>query len=222
MLHIWKKNDKRTKYCERRKGSDLTQEDIDFITDNYYELGRKEITKKLNISNYTLANVVLNIRKKGGLSKRKTEGVTDKERAFIRDNAGKMSASKIAEKLGRHHQVVTRYLEKLESSGVQVVKDRWKDKVKKELDYVLNNYYEKTAKEMAEELDVPLHIVVGRVNMLRDAGLLLERKKRRLSCEDVKYIIDNKDRLTACEIAREIGVSKDTVYRRIKKLDADK
>lgn len=71
--------------------------------------------------------------------------------------------------------------------------------------FVTENYYKMTRKEIAEALNTTVYDVANIIFKIRQSGGLQERKSRRLTEEEISFIEDNKDSMSAKEMAEILG-----------------
>lgn len=79
--------------------------------------------------------------------------------------------------------------------------------------YVIENYYKMTRKELAEALDTTVYDIANIIFKIRQSGGLEERKSRKLTEEEISFIEENKDNMSASEIARRLGRRPSVVSR---------
>lgn len=79
--------------------------------------------------------------------------------------------------------------------------------------FVTENYYKMTRKEIAEALGTTVYDIANIISKIRKNGGLQERKSRRLAEEEISFIEENKDSISASEIARRLGRRPSVVSR---------
>ena len=89
------------------------------------------------------------------------------------------------------------------------------------IEYVIENYYKMTRKELAEALGTTVYDIANIVSKIRKNGGLKERKKRDLTDEEIAFIEENIGTMNINQIAEELGRQYGVISRYIEQAEAD-
>ncbi len=126
-----------------------------------------------------------------------------KEEHYLRKYYGKLTAIEIARILQRTEQSVRAHIHQLGLGSYQP--QPWTDG---EIVYLKKHYGRVSVAELAEELGRTTDAVE-----LKAGKLGLRRKVRKLSLEEIQWVIDNLGQISYEKMARELGVSNGRILR---------
>lgn len=89
------------------------------------------------------------------------------------------------------------------------------------IEYIIENYYKMTRKELAEALNTTVYDIANIVFKIRQNGGLEERKKRDLTDEEIAFIEENISTMNISQIAEELGRQYGVISRHIEQAEAD-
>lgn len=182
-----------------------TEEELNFLKENYFKLSAQEIADKLNRS---LNSIYIKAKKIGLDNKRKKE--IDWDLVYQLYVIEKRTLKEIGEMLNIHWQTISNKMPK-----------QWKEALKINIEYDdLYELYvnqEKSIKEIGRIYGVSETMIRNRLNTFNIKIRGLDKEKiKKLNDEDIKkYYID--DGLSCNEIAQIFNVSIKTIIKRLKK-----
>lgn len=177
-----------------------TDSEEEYLKGNYKEKTAKEIAETLSRSRESVYNKARNLGIKSGRAG-PGQKWTEKEREFLKENIDKKTPKEIGEELGRSKHSVFRKRKELglETPFVGIGRG-WTDE---EIDYLVENYDEKTAEEIGDELNRSIDSVQGKVKNL---GLDTKRvgSGKEWTEREEDFLKSNYEDMTAHEIANEL------------------
>ena len=173
-----------------------TNENIEYIKNNYNELTTKQIAQVLNKSESSIYNAI----RKLGLKKQIHKSWSDAENLFLEENYLNMSNSELAKTLNRSFNSISTQLDKL-----NLVKAKsWTEEEEK---YLQDNFKELTHKEMGDFL--------GRTEQAVRAkcfDLNLYKKDIPWSEFELNYIRNNYRETDNCELSKILNRTENAIH----------
>lgn len=124
------------------KAKNYTEEDLDFIKNNYETLTIKQLCKKFNKSENSIYNVV----RRMGLIKQKHNKWTDDEIAFLKNNYIEMTSEEMSYRINHTIDAINAMRDRL---GL-IRSEKWSAE---EVEYITNNFVTMTHAEMGKKLN---------------------------------------------------------------------
>ena len=185
----------------------MTEEDYDYIRNNYETQTPKEIAKYLNKGVSTIYVAM----KKIGVKKWRATGIewTDEEIEFLKENYNKMTIPQMSIKLNRS---IASIQGKMQKTGLIKNKNNanW---TQEEIQYLKDNIDIKNYEEISKVINRSL-------NSIRNKAYELKLTKRgngtKLRLEQINFIIANYDKYTDNQLAIKFDVS-ETAIRNVRK-----
>ena len=174
----------------------VTEEEKQFILDNYKTMTKKELVKALNRDYSTIRRWTINLGLEYTPRKR---FITEEEKQFILDNYKTMNIAEIAKELNRDYKFIKKFL-----VNNNLTPKRYRMHfTEEEKQFILDNYKTMTNIEIAEKL--------GRTKNTIDTlkyKLGITKKCNTLSNateEEKQFILDNYKTMTSKEMAKKLN-----------------
>ena len=174
----------------------VTEEEKQFILDNYKTMTKKELVKALNRDYSTIRRWMINLGLEYTARKR---FITEEEKQFILDNYKTMNIAEIAKELNRDYKFIKKFL-----VNNNLTPKRYRMHfTEEEKQFILDNYKTMTNIEIAEKL--------GRTKNTIDTlkyKLGITKKCNTLSNateEEKQFILDNYKTITSKEMAKKLN-----------------
>lgn len=179
-----------------------TNEDLDFIKNNYQNMTVKQIAAQLNKTNSSIHNAI----QKLGLKKQEHKPWTKADSDFLIQNYMSMSVKNIADKLGRTCASVNTQLARLNLS----VHKTW---TKQEIDFLKNNFDKKTHRELGEILQRTEQAVKAKC-----FDLNLYKKEVPWQDWEIDFILKNCREMTNREISEFLNRTESAIHLKCSRL----
>ena len=179
-----------------------TNEDLDFIKNNYQNMTVKQIAAKLNKTNTSIYNAI----QKLGLKKQEHKPWTKVDNDFLLQNYMSMPVKNIADKLGRTCASVNSQLARLNLS----VHKAWTEQ---EIDFLKNNFDKKTHRELGEVLQRTEQAVRAKC-----FDLNLYKKEVPWQDWEIDFILKNCREMTNREISEFLNRTESAVHLKCSRL----
>ena len=173
-----------------------TQEELDYIEENYINMTVKELAIKLNKSKGSISNTV----RKMGLTKQPHKPWTDDEIQYLKNNYINKTSEEISKHLNRTVQSVNAERDRL---GL-IRNEAWS---KEEVDYIINNFKFMTHEDMGKN--------IGRTEgAVRAKCFDLGLYKKEIPWEDweIEFVRQNYMEMTNSEISQRLNRSENAIH----------
>ena len=173
-----------------------TQEELDYIEENYINMTVKELAIKLNKSKGSISNAV----RKMGLTKQPHKPWTDDEIQYLKNNYINKTSEEISKHLNRTVQSINAERDRL---GL-IRNEAWS---KEEVDYIINNFKFMTHEDMGKN--------IGRTEgAVRAKCFDLGLYKKEIPWEDweIKFVRQNYMEMTNSEISQRLNRSENAIH----------
>lgn len=139
----------------------------------------------------------------------RTYGWTKQQEQFLIENAGKISVSKIAKKIGKGVDTTEKKLKRLRKSGAidpVDLKAKYSERTwpAEHEQFIIDNHKKMTIEQMSKSLGKTHDAVHHRISKLIREGRL-ERKVKALDDSEIDYIVENYSEQTVKELAKNLG-----------------
>ena len=174
----------------------VTEEEKQFILDNYKTMTKKELVKALNRDYSTIRRWMISLGLEYTPRKR---FITEEEKQFILDNYKTMNIAEIAKELNRDYKFIKKFL----VNNNLTSKRHRMHFTEEEKQFILDNYKTMTNIEIAEKL--------GRTKNTIDTlkyKLGITKKRNTLSNateEEKQFVLDNYKTMTSKEMAKKLN-----------------
>lgn len=196
----------------REHNKSWTQEELDFMKENANKMTNQEIADTLGRN---IGSVAKLIPEMGLERKRPRKSWTIKELEFLQKNVIKMTNQQLADALGRNiSSVATKIVELDLSSQIRESggRRRW---TQEELDFMKENAYELTNKQIAKKLNRSLGSVALK---MCDLGYKRRNKRKPWTEEEIQFICNNINKMTYVKMGSELGRTSECVRAKAKQL----
>ena len=184
------------------KIKNYTNEDLDFIQNNYQNITVKQLAAKLGKTESSIYNAV----QKLGLKKQKHKPWTEAENDFLIQNYMSMSAKDMAIQLRRTYASVNTQLARLNL----VVHKAWTEQ---EVDFLKNNFDKKTHKELGEILNRTEQAVRAKC-----FDLNLYKKEVPWQDWEIEFILNNYREMTKREMSKYLNRTETAIHLKCSKM----
>lgn len=184
--------------------NDMTENDIEFLKNNYSNMTVKELSEKLNKSCSTIYKHIVS----NNLQFENREGKpwTEEEIKYLKDNYKEKTYEDIALHLKRTKQSVQG-----KCYGLRLIKNpQAKNWTKEELDYLKENVNSKSYSEISKHINRSINAIYTKVWELQLIPKEL-KGSRKLKKEQVDFIIANCDKMTDSQLAAKFQASIEAV-----------
>lgn len=184
--------------------NDMSENDLNFLKDNYNKLSVIEIAEKLNKSKTTIYKHIYKL----GLHFDNKVGKpwTNEEIDYLKNNYKKFTYKKLAEKLNKTEKGVNGKLHGLGLTKSNNSKN-WKQE---EIEYLKEAVLTKSYKEIQEHLGRSRNAIYNKVYELQLIPNELKNNKK-IKKEQADFILANYERMTDTELAIKLNVSVSSV-----------
>lgn len=186
-----------------------TDEQIQFIKDNYPKLSRKEISDAIHMPAPTVSYYI----KINNLSGSKKPVIDD---SYILSHYQHMSISDMAHELNANYAAVYMHFKKL---GIKPLVTNPHKVTEKDIQFIKNNYQSMSKSEMSRRLNLSRITIKNHMDKL---GLKEKYKRKKdLSLTDVQFIKEHYKKMTTIEISDRLGTSPVKIRNKLKELGLD-
>lgn len=193
----------------RIKTNFLTDEEKKYILKNYENMSYTQIGKNIG----RRADSVREFLKREGVYKNKGCRLTEIEKQYIQENRLKISPTLISKNLKRDKATVINYLRK---NDLKYLELGGKPLNKKEKEYIRKNHKKISVTKMKKILKRDRETIV---RFLKRNNLEYNYKSppKLLTEEEIKFIIENSEKMTLTNLCKKINRGPDTVRKVLKK-----
>lgn len=173
-----------------------TNEDIEYIKNNYTKLTAKQIAEILNKSENSIYNAI----RKLGLKKQLHKSWSNSENTFLKENYLSMSNSELAKALNRSFNSISAQLDRLNLVRTKT----WTDEEEK---YLINNFKRLSHKEMGEALNRTEQAVRAKC-----FDLNLYKKDMPWTENELNYVKDNYQEISNLELSKILNRTENAIH----------
>lgn len=183
-----------------------TQQELEYIKENYNDMTIKELAVKLNKTEGSVNNAT----RKMGLIKQPHRSWTQTEIQYLKDNYIEKTSEEIAQYLNRSVHSINAERDKLGLIRNEV----WNDK---EIDYLVNNFQFMTNEEIGKHLGRTAQAVCAKC-----FDLDLYKKELPWTDEEANFVKENYMEMPNMDIAKLLNRTKDAVQLKARRLGLKK
>ena len=216
-----KKMRKRGEKIPKRKKKKVKDEEDNAILKGLREDKTiEQIAIKIGISQSQVLKRITEMRKRGVEIQKRNKKIRNdgKDNAIILGLKNGETEDLIAKKLGISAPAVSRRIKKMRERGIEIQKGNKKNENDEKDNAIIQGLREgKLKKQIASELGISSSLISRRINRMEKRGVKIQEiKKTKEYDEKDGAIIDGlKKGKTKGEIAKELGIHRATVYKRI-------